>query len=124
FGQYVPSTGGSAVYCAPVGQIFNSLQGSVAHSPPVLLQDRLPGWRGWMPGGEVGGGATSRSPSPVDFHLAPAAALASVADPAVFPADTMGSLAWCPTEVLAVRSTQNGALVDSLQPLYFCRNTF
>lgn len=123
-GQYVPSTGGSAVYCAPVGQIFNSLQGSVAHSPAPLLQQRLPGWRGWMPGGELGGGATSRSPSPVNFHIAPAAAFFSSADPVVFPPDSLDSTSWCPTEILGVRGTRNGALDDELKPLYFCRNTF
>lgn len=123
-GMYVPSTGDSAVYCAPVGQIFNSLQGSVAHSPPPLLQARLPGWQGWMPGGEVGGGATSRSPSPVYFQIAQPGAFAGLADPAIFPPESIGPLDWCPTEVLGVRATRNGELLDTLQPLYFCRNTF
>ncbi len=123
-GQYVPSTGGSAVYCAPVGQIFNSLQGSVAHSPPLLLQNRLPGWRGWMPGTELGGGASSRSPSPVHFQIAPAAAFAATADPTLFPPDSIGSTAWCPTEILGVRPTQNGELTDAMRPIYLCRNTF
>jgi hypothetical protein len=123
-GQYVVSAGTAATYCAPVGNVFNSNQGSVSDSPTPLLQARLPGWRGRMPGAEVGGGATSRSPSPVHFRIANVGDFASVADPVLFPPDTLGSLSsWCSTEILGVRPTQNGELKDALMPVYFCRYT-
>jgi hypothetical protein len=122
-GLSVVSSGASLTYCAPVGQVFNSLQGSVAHSPVPLLQIRLPGWRGWMAGSELGGGSTARSPSPVHFVIASAASFAMTADPAIFPANTIGATSWCTTEILGVRPTQNGALTSDLKPAYFCRYT-
>jgi hypothetical protein len=121
-GQYVVTSGANLTYCAPVGQVFNSLQGSVAHSPVPLLQTRLPGWRGWMPGSELGGGSTTRSPSPVHFVIAPAATFAAAANPAIFPAGSIGPTTWCATEIMGLRSTQNGALTSDLQPVYYCRN--
>jgi hypothetical protein len=123
-GQYVVTSGANLTYCAPVGQVFNSLQGSVAHSPVPLLQTRLPGWRGWMAGSELGGASTARSPSPVYFVIAPAAGFAAAADPAIFPASTIGATSWCPTEILGVRSTENGALNPQIQPMYFCRYNY
>jgi hypothetical protein len=118
-GQYVPSTGGATAACAPVGNLFNSGQSSLGHSPSPANQTRLPGWQGWMPGSELTGG---RSPSPVYFVVAPVANFAATATTAVFPASTIGNLAsWCSTEVLGVRGTQNGELVSTRQPLYFCR---
>lgn len=90
----------------------------------ALLQNRLPGWRGWMPGGELGGGSTARSPSPVYFHIANAAGFLSAADPVIFPAATLPSTAWCPSEILGARGTQNGELKDTLQPVYFCRYNY
>lgn len=122
-GQYVVTSGASLTYCAPVGQVFNSLQGSVAHSPIPLLQPRLPGWRGWMPGSELGGASSARSPSPVYFVIAPASAFAAAANTTIFPADTIGSTSWCTTEILGVRPTENGALNPLVKPQYFCRNT-
>jgi hypothetical protein len=122
-GVYVVTSGANLTYCAPVGQVFNSLQGSVAHSPVPLLQTRLPGWNGWMPGSELGGGSTTRSPSPVHFVIAPASGFAAAADPTIFPAGSIGPTTWCATEILGVRSTENGALTSELQPVYFCRNT-
>jgi hypothetical protein len=122
--EYVVSAGTAATYCAPVGNVFNSNQGSVADSPTPLLQSRLPGWIGRMPGAEVGGGATSRSPSPVHFRIATVADFPSVADPVLFPPETLTNLSsWCSTEILGVRPTQNGELRDEAGPLYFCRNT-
>lgn len=123
-GQYVVSAGTAATYCAPVGNVFNSNQGSVSDSPTPLLQDRLPGWNGRMPGAEVGGGATSRSPSPVNFHIAPAAGFFAGADPVLFPPGSLASTAWCPTEILGVRPTQNGEFREELQPVYFCRYNY
>jgi hypothetical protein len=122
-GQFVVSAGAAATYCAPVGNVFNSNQGSVSDSPTPLLQQRLPGWVGRMPGAEVGGGATSRSPSPVYFHIAPAASFLSSADPVYFPPGSLASTAWCPNDILGVRPTQNGELRDSMTPVYFCRYT-
>lgn len=120
-GQYVPSTGGGTVYCNPVGSAFQSNLSSLAHSPPPLLQARLPGWQGWLPGTELGGGSTARSPSPVHFHIAPAASFAAGANQTVFPPATIGSTAWCPTEILGIRGTLNGELRPGLKPIYFCR---
>lgn len=122
-GQYVVSAGTAATYCAPVGNVFNSNQGSVADTPTPLLQARLPGWNGRMPGAEVGGGATSRSPSPVHFQIAPAASFLSTADPVLFPPGSLASTSWCPTEILGVRPTQNGEFREALKPMYFCRNS-
>jgi hypothetical protein len=123
-GQYVVTSGANLTYCAPVGQVFNSLQGSVAHSPVPLLQARLPGWRGWMAGSELGGASTARSPSPVYFRIAPASTFAATADPAIFPASSIGSTTWCPSEILGVRATENGALDADIRPMYFCRYNY
>lgn len=120
-GQYVPSPGGGAVYCNPVGSAFQSNLSSVAHSPPPLLQNRLPGWIGWMPGGELGGGSSARSPSPVKFLIATPATFLAVADAEVFPAASLPSTSWCTTEILGVRSTLNGEIVPDRKPVYFCR---
>ena len=115
----MPSSGGATAYCAPVGNLFNSNQSSLAFSPSPTNQFRLPGWQGWMPGSELTGG---RSPSPVHFVIAPAASFAATADPAIFAASTIGDpTTWCSTEVLGVRGTQNGELVSTRQPIYFCR---
>jgi hypothetical protein len=120
-GRYVVSSGASLTYCAPVGQIFNSLQGSVAHSPAPLLQVRLPGWQGWIPGGELGGGSTSRSPSPVQFHIASAGTFFAAADQQYFPPASLASQAWCTTEILGLRPTNNNVPVGD--PVYYCRYT-
>jgi hypothetical protein len=120
-GQYIPSPGGVNVYCNPVGSTQSNLS-ALAHSPPPLLQARIPGWKGWLPGGELGGGSTTRSPAPVYFQIAPAGSFASTTEEAIFPAASVGSTTWCPTEILGIRATQNGELADSKAPLYFCRH--
>jgi hypothetical protein len=76
-----------------------------------------------MPGSELGGGSTARSPSPVHFVIAPAATFAAVANSSIFPASSIGITTWCSTEILGLRSTENGALTDGLKPVYYCRNT-
>lgn len=123
-GTYVPSTGGGAVYCNPVGSAFQSNLSSLAHSPPPLLQARLPGWQGYLPGTELGGGSSARSPSPVYFHIAPAASFAAGANATVFPPVTIGTTTWCPSEIIGIRGTLNGELSATLKPLYFCRNSY
>lgn len=118
-GTYIPSSGGGQVYCNPVGSAFQSNLSSLAHSPPALLQNRLPGWQGWMPGAELGGGSTSRSPSVVQFHIAAPGNFFTGTDPAIFPPGSMTSQTWCTTEIMGVRSTLNG--VPDRNPVYFCR---
>jgi len=120
-GQYIPSPGGAAAYCSPVGSSFQSNLSSLAHSIPPLLQPRLPGWTGWMPGGELGGGSSARSPSPVYFRIAAPGAFLSGADPTIFPAATLPSVSWCTSEILGVRGTLNGVLSSDIKPVYFCR---
>lgn len=122
-GQYVPSTGGGTVYCNPVGSAFQSNLSSLAHAPPPLLQARLPGWMGYLPGTELGGGSSARSPSPVHFHIAPAATFTSSANASVFTPGSLTSTSWCTTEIIGIRGTLNGLLDPSLKPLYFCRNS-
>jgi hypothetical protein len=117
-GQYVPSTGGATAYCAPVGNLFNSNQSSLAFSPAPLLQFRLPGWQGWMPGSEL---STGTSPSPVHFLIASPGTFLATADPAIFPASSLPTTNWCATEILGVRGTLNGQIVPARKPLYFCR---
>ncbi len=118
-GLYVPSPGAGAVYCNPVGSAFQSNLSSLAHAPPPLLQARLPGWERWMPGGELGGGSTARSPSPVHFHIATSGNFFVNANAEAFPPASMPSQAWCPTEILGVRATLNGEAIR--KPVYFCR---
>lgn len=112
----VVAGGGTVTNCAPLGNLFNSAQGSVVHTPIPLQQPRLPGWRSWMPGSEL------RFPDPVYYVIAPAGNFAAAADPAVFPAGSIGDTSWCSSEILGVRGTKTGALSEDFQPIYFCRN--
>jgi hypothetical protein len=91
----------------------------VAHSPAPLLQLRIPGWQGWLPGTTLSEGV---SPSPVYYQVAPAASFAAAADPAIF-VPAVGSTSWCTTEIVGLRETLNGALVASRPAQYYCRNT-
>jgi len=88
----------------------------------------LPGFVGRMPGGQSA--ADGRSPSPVVYLIAPAATFAAavanttyadLGQPAAayFDVNAAGPFTWCPTEILAVRSTLNSVAIN--YPVYFCR---
>jgi hypothetical protein len=121
-GEYVPSPGGAANYCSPLGSTVQSNLSSLAHAPPPVLQTRLPGWESWMPGSELSGGSSARSPSPVKFQIATPGTFLALADPAIFPPSTLPSTSWCTTEILGVRGTMNGEVVPERKPVYFCRH--
>lgn len=74
----------------------------------------VPGWVGRMPGGQAA--FDGRSPSPIHFHIAPAASFFAGADPTYFPAQ---ATSWCATEILGVRETLHGNAIN--YPVYFCR---
>jgi hypothetical protein len=89
----------------------------------------LPGFVGRMPGGQSA--ADGRSPSPVVYLIAPAATFAAavanttfadLGQPAAayFDVNAAGPFTWCPTEILAVRSTLNSVAIN--YPVYFCRS--
>src|SRR5262249_2986382 len=64
---------------------------------------QLPGFTGRIPGGQAS--PTASSPSPIYFQVAPAATFFDVADATYFPeVDT----SWCSTEILGMRTTENG----------------
>jgi hypothetical protein len=73
-----------------------------------------PGYVGRIPGSaNVQDG---RSPSPMEFHIAPAATFFASAWPDAFPEV---STSWCNSDMLGIRATLNGVLID--RPVYFCR---
>lgn len=74
----------------------------------------LPGFVGRIPGGQTAFDA--RSPSPIYFHIAPAATFFSTASPDYFPEVPTG---WCNSEILGLRATLHAKAIDS--PVYFCR---
>lgn len=73
-----------------------------------------PGYVGRIPGSaNVQDG---RSPSPMQYHIAPAATFFGTAYPDYFPPATVS---WCTGDLLGIRATLNGVPID--QPRYFCR---
>ncbi|MDQ2642101.1 MAG: hypothetical protein M3Y79_16140 [Pseudomonadota bacterium] len=80
----------------------------------------LPEFMSRLPGGRQA--ADGRSPSPIYFHIAPAAQFFAAAPAEYFPAQAAGWDTWCPTEILGIRSTQNGVPIH--KPVYFCRNPY
>jgi hypothetical protein len=87
-----------------------SVDFSLSNSP--LIQ--LPGYTGRHPGGEPAPG--NISPSPIYFHVAPAASFFTSANATYFPA---ASASWCTTEILGLRATANGFPINT--PIYYCR---
>jgi hypothetical protein len=81
---------------------------------------QLPDYTGRIPGGNFAPGTTS--PSPVYFQVAPAATFFTVADPAYFPSSPTLPPNWCTTEILGLRTTNNGFPINP--PVYFCRTRF
>jgi hypothetical protein len=86
----------------------------------------MPEYNGRIPGGN--GAAGNASPSPVYYHIAPAASFFSSADPAFFPEryptanDAPTLTNWCSTEILGIRTTSNGLPIN--YPIYLCRTRF
>jgi hypothetical protein len=81
-------------------------------SPAATL---TPGYVGRIPGSaNVQDG---RPPSPMQYHIAPAAAFFSTASPDFF-SPTIPT-AWCSSDLLGIRATLNGVVID--RPVYFCR---
>jgi len=77
----------------------------------------LPGYVGRIPGSaNVQDG---RSPSPMQYHIAPAATFLTAANPDYFPPASLPSTSWCAADLLGIRATLNGVPID--QPRYFCR---
>jgi hypothetical protein len=111
FGSTTPRNGLWPAYAAGTGEAADH-----TIAPFTLNQfiPQLPGYTGRHPGGEPA--PSTSSPSPIYFHVAPAASFAAEADDTYFPSpDT----SWCTTEILGVRSTANGFPIN--YPLYFCR---
>lgn len=108
FGSTTPRNGNLPAYSASTGR--ESVDFSLSTAPLV----NLPGFNGRVPGGEPA--LQTQSPSPVYYHVAPAASFFNSASAIYFPA---ASTAWCNTEILGLRLTSNGFPIDS--PIYFCR---
>jgi hypothetical protein len=111
FGSITPRNGLYPAYAAGTGEAADHTIAPFTLNPII---PQLPGYTGRHPGGEPAPGTSS--PSPIYFHVAPAASFASTADATYFPSpDT----SWCTTEMLGVRSTANGFPIN--YPVYFCR---
>lgn len=76
----------------------------------------LPEFMSRLPGGRQA--ADGRSPSPIYFHIAPAAQFNEAAPVDYFPPEPTD---WCTTEILGIRTTLNGIPIH--KPIYFCRWT-
>ena len=80
-------------------------------SPAATL---TPGFVGRIPGSaNVQDG---RPTSPIHYHIAPAATFFTSAWPDYFPPE---STSWCNGDMLGVRATLNGIVIN--RPVYFCR---
>ncbi len=81
----------------------------------------LPEFMSRLPGGRQA--ADGRSPSPIYFHIAPAAEFFAAAPVDYFPPPAEQDWhTWCDSEILGIRSTLNGVPIH--KPVYFCRNPF
>jgi hypothetical protein len=74
----------------------------------------LPTYMARIPGGAQA--VDGRSPSPIYFHIAPAAQFYAEAPAQYFPTE---STSWCTTEILGIRATLNAVPIH--KPVYFCR---
>ena len=74
----------------------------------------LPEYMARIPGGAQA--TDGRSPSPIYFHVAPAAQFYAAAPVEYFPP---GPTDWCTTEILGIRATLNTVPIH--KPVYFCR---
>jgi hypothetical protein len=74
----------------------------------------LPEYMARIPGGSQA--VDGRSPSPIYFHVAPAAQFFAGAPVQYFPPE---STTWCDTDILGIRATLNGIPIH--KPVYFCR---
>lgn len=74
----------------------------------------LPAYMARIPGGAQA--VDGRSPSPIYFHIAPAAEFFASADAKYFPPVETD---WCQTEILGIRATLNAVPIH--QAVYFCR---
>lgn len=74
----------------------------------------LPTYMARIPGGSQA--VDGRSPSPIVFHIAPAAQFYNNAPSEYFPS---GDTTWCHTEILGIRATLNAVPIH--KPVYFCR---
>jgi hypothetical protein len=75
----------------------------------------LPEYMARMPGASQA--ADGRSPSPMIFHIAPAAQFYTEAPAQYFPEE---ATEWCPSEILGIRATLNATPIH--RPVYFCRS--
>jgi hypothetical protein len=74
----------------------------------------LPPYMARIPGGAQA--VDGRSPSPIYFHIAPAAQFYTAAPAEYFPTAPTN---WCTTEILGIRATLNAVPIH--KPVYFCR---
>lgn len=113
---------GTNTSCWPFSRPANSQRTSyaVGFSEAINFQmpadAAVPGFVGRLPGSATV--TDGRPTSPMHFHIAPAATFFSTAFAGHFPA-TGASTAWCNGELLGIRATLNGVVID--QPVYFCR---
>ncbi|HWL63554.1 MAG TPA: hypothetical protein VNQ32_12195 [Steroidobacteraceae bacterium] len=91
-----------------VPQFIGSGAGSVDISTRPEYMARLPG---------AAQAADGRSPSPMYFHIAPAASFYDEAPAQYFPAAPTD---WCDTEILGIRASLNAVPIH--KPVYFCRS--
>jgi hypothetical protein len=113
FGSITPRNGLYPAYAPGTAEAADM---TIAPFTLSTVIPQLPGYTGRHPGGEPA--PSTSSPSPIYFHIAPAASFATSANATYFPSpDT----SWCTTEILGARSTANGFPINF--PFYFCRTT-
>jgi hypothetical protein len=113
FGSLTPRNG---LYPAYAPGTAEAADHTIAPFTLSTVIPQLPGYTGRHPGGEPA--PSTSSPSPIYFHIAPAASFATSANATYFPSpDT----SWCTTEILGARTTANGFPINF--PLYFCRTS-
>jgi hypothetical protein len=81
------------------------------------LFSRFPQYESRIPGGQTA--LDGRSPSPIIYHIGPAASFFSAAPAEYFPQPSAAFTTWCTTEILGIRATLNG--LPFRNPVYLCR---
>jgi hypothetical protein len=83
------------------------------------LFSRFPQYESRIPGGQTA--LDGRSPSPIIYHIAPAASFFAAAPAEYFPQPAAAFTTWCPStsDILGIRATLNG--LPFREPVYLCR---
>jgi hypothetical protein len=83
----------------------------------AALFARFPQYESRIPGALTA--LDGRSPSPIIYHIAPAATFLASAPAEYFPAPAAAFTTWCTSDILGIRATLNG--LPFREPVYLCR---